>query len=651
MPQFPPRREALRPARATNAEDGFLLVEVIVSALLVGLLVVATLTGFDVANRASADQRQHNEAAVVAAQSQEQMRSDPASALLALAPPGHSYAQTVAGTTYTITQTAELLPANGSTGSCSATESKRQSGNDFRITSSVTWPQLTQAHRPAVVASSIVAPPTGSALEVDAVNAAVPTAGVAGVTAIVTYTPVGGGGAVTLERTTESGGCVVFGGIPATSALVEFRETPGYVTRSGAKKAPSKEVKLAPNYTTHYSVLYNRAGAIKAEFKYSGSSEYTHLNNEGTTAIAESVTGDTFVALNAKMEASPDYELGSTRYGPGSGGLFEPLPGSPGAYEAAASTPTDLFPFAEGENGYWSVYAGDCPENNPETLSGKAVTLPAKVLVTPGGTTSVPVPMSHVTLNLYRGTKAQAEGLGSNRWKNLETTSSYPVSITNVKCAGAAPLNETAAKTKHTQETTTGPANGGHLAAPFQPFGEYTLCLYAAADNNKTFAATYTNKSVNGNGLNFYLGQRSAQEWTQQKSKEETEAAEAKAKRERTEGEARAAREAAEAAARTAAEEAEQAEKKQWERERKEGRISKSQLKEKENKQKEKRTAREAQESKQRGEAEAAETTARTKKESEEASASEAKRKARESEETAEASPGVTVESGTSGCP
>ena len=64
-----PRRGARtwRTRCTAGAQEGFLLIEVIISTLLVALIVVATLTGFDVVNRVSADERMHNEAAALAA--------------------------------------------------------------------------------------------------------------------------------------------------------------------------------------------------------------------------------------------------------------------------------------------------------------------------------------------------------------------------------------------------------------------------------------------------------------------------------------------------------------------------------------------------------------------------------------------------------
>ena len=106
------------------------------------------------------------------------------------------------------------------------TETKRQSGNAFGISSSVSWHQQTSEKRKEVVASGVITPPVGSALEIDVDNAPVPTAGVSGIPAIVKYNPSSGGSPVTFEQTTGSQGCVVFGGIPATEAASKSPKSP-----------------------------------------------------------------------------------------------------------------------------------------------------------------------------------------------------------------------------------------------------------------------------------------------------------------------------------------------------------------------------------------------------------------------------------------
>jgi hypothetical protein len=476
--------------------------EVLISSMIVGLIVVGTLMGFDAVDQISAQQREHNEAATLANQSQEQLRTDPASVLETLGATGHSYTQAIGGTTYTIKQTAELLPVSGSNATCNVTSNKRQSGNAFSIASTITWHTQQAFHRKSLTTSSIITPPTGSVLEVDADNAPVATSGVSGVTAIVTYTPVESASNVTLQQTTGNEGCVVFGGIPSTSAVVEIAETPGYVTVGGSSEYPTKEVTIAPNYTTHYEVIYNAGGAITAEFAYEHSTTFSLENNgKSHKPFPQAVTGDTFVALNTKMKLQPEFEDGSTRYA-SSSSPFEPLPAAlttPTPYESTATTPKNLFPFTASENGYWAVYAGDCTANNPESFSG-GVKNPEKIVVTPGATTTAVVPTSYLELNVYKSTSVAS---------GLETATKYPVTITNTGCKSLKPDNEvTINEPKHKQETSTGAEYGGHLEHPFLPFGEAKLCLPYRASNGKYYTATtaYKLEAEERYPRNIFLG-------------------------------------------------------------------------------------------------------------------------------------------------
>ena len=553
-----------------------MLIEVVISALLVGLIVIATLTGFDVVNRTTADQRQRDEAAVLAAQSQEQLRSDPASALELLETSPHQYTQASGGNTYTITQQAKILGAGESSAACNVTQKTRQSGNAIRVTSTVTWNQQAIGHRPGVTESSVITPPTGSGFEVDAGNAPNATEGVAGVTAEVQYTP-GKGAPTTVERTTGTEGCVVFAGIPATSALVFIKEKIGYVTVNGSTAYPPKEVTLAPNYTTHDPVVYNRGGAITASFTYKASNEYGHPNNEGSGEVKEAVTGDTFVAFNAGMGGT-DFEVGSTHYSIGGGGIYEPLPGQPEPHES--TTPKEpvkypngnLFPFLErkekegkheGESA-WIVYAGDCTANDPETVVAGFKFEEENVAVHPAESTTVKVPTSYVNLSVYKGTKSEAEK-AAKKWEALETTHPQLVTITNPNCAGVTPDNEAAVKDQHVQETTTeatSPKNGGHLRAPFQPFGEFQLCLYdseaGTPTKGKTYAVSYDNNTEAGSTASIYLGQPSQSEQELRKKEEEKKEEETKAARIKKEEEPRIKREGLEATKKTEAKEKEE---------------------------------------------------------------------------------------------
>jgi Tfp pilus assembly protein PilV len=521
-----------------GSEAGDTLIEIVVSALIVGLIVVGTFTGFSVINRASADQRHHSQASLLASQSQEQLRSDPASALDTLETSPHSYTQIVEGTTYTIKQEAEPVGSSGTTSGCSVSNATAQTGAYIQIISSVTWPQL--GTRKAVKQATLITPPTGSDLEVDVESGATPATGVSGITATAMFTPEESSTATTIEGTTGVAGCVVFTGIPATSALVTIVPKTGYVTPNGELKVTPKEVKIAPNITTHYPVTYNKAGEITAEFTYKGEPTYK----------GETVRSDTFVAYNVKIPAEPKFEVGAPENN------FEyKTSGEEEEYKAlttivAPSATTahgtkfpegNLFPFSE----KWQVYAGDCPANSVETVTEttEKISNPTTV-VGPGGKPFVKVPLSYVTLNVMKGNALKPGG---------SSTEPYEVKITDSACASAlVPNNASAANLVHIQKTTT----SGHLSYPFQPFGKgFKLCLASVKPSPRLINyTTYENTTVKGSEFTIYPEEPTKAEYEVEEGKQKTTwETEEKAKGKPTKTE-RLAKEAAEKSEREVAE-------------------------------------------------------------------------------------------------
>jgi Tfp pilus assembly protein PilV len=580
-------RAAAAPTRP-GSQEGFTLIEVIVSSLMVGLIVVGTFTGFQVADQSTAHDRLQDVAAVLAAQSQDQLRSAPASALEALAVSAHTFTKVEDGVTFSIKQEARFVGGpEGGTG-CSVTEHKSQITNALRITSTVSWTHANSNAKP-VVETGVVTPPTGSALEVDVGNAPAPTAGVAGVTVIVKYTAAGTSTVSTLEAVTPTAGCIVFGAIPSTAATVEIPEQVGFVTPSGSQSVEPTEVVLAPNTTSYDTVTYQRGGAIEAEFTYNNFPKYERVNNKKEIEKEVSVVSDTFVAVNADMEKPPKYEVGSTR-GEfiSASGLYEPLPGVPVKTEPYTYLPTatspetpnypqgDLFPFPESEGeGAWEVYAGDCKANDPETLKVPGVTVERK-WITPGAPATVftKVPLSRLALNVYKNRESEVAALGSEAVKDLETKNKLVATITDTSCASIAPNNETTVKTEHKQYTTTEEANGGHLEFPFQPFGAYQLCIYNS-ETQKTYTVLGEDLTVAGTSQNIYLPQHSPEEASTLKEEEvaiekaaetkrKTEETQAREKREKEEAPAREKREKEEATEKSTREKQEAAQKK-WE--------------------------------------------------------------------------------------
>ena len=605
-----------------------MLIEVIVSALLVAIIVVATFNGFDSASRLTVDQRRHAQAELLAAESNEKLRSDPATALDALETAPHHYSVTVGGNTYNITQEAKPLGPSGTTG-CNVNEVGNEAGENIQITTSVTWATLEKAGRPAVKQASIITPPVGSALEVDVSNEGAPRTGVSGVRAIAKYTPSGSALVNTAEGTTDSNGCVVLTGLAATSATVEIGEKTNFVAMEGHLKVEPKEISIAPNITTHYLVGYDEGGRITAEYTYKGETSW-----EG-----QPVTGNTFVVSNESIPAGfPHFQTGSQAFKYQASGE-EKYESVTTTYGTSATTATgakyakgDLFPFSS----VWSAYAGDCPKND----TGPEATTSGSPVVSPGAATAVKVPLSRTSLTLNNGTY-QTPG-------SVETTASEAV-ITNLQCEGyELPNNAFAASLVHPQTTNA----SGHLSDPFQPFGKAKLCVYDKAAK-RTYTATYTDSTAEGTTLTAYFGQISKAEREAEEAppreklaKEEAEAKTAKEKREKEEKEAKTAkekREKEEKEAKTAKEKREKeeteqvtakatreakeaAERKEW-KEQEEGKklpkISKAE-----------REAKEKTQTKNRETAEKNEKTAREKREAEEAAAGPAKEK-REAEEAA----------------
>lgn len=455
-------------------DDGFALIEVIISAFLVAIIVVGLLTGLDAAGRATADERFHNEAAVLAAQSQEALRSDPASSLDTIQVTPHVYTQTVGNEIFTITEKVTFVNgSNGKTG-CSASGGgeAKQSGDYLQITSSVTWPQL-GAKRTAVSQSSVITPPDGSSLEVDVTNGATTPLPVEGVTVIANE----------VQTTTSSAGCTLYASIPAITVSLEAFKV-GYVTESGEYKVKAKEVSIAPNLTTHHAITLAPGGSITAEFAYKG----------------KAAEGDTFVVFNKQIGVAPEFEVGSTKITTSANAEYEPLAST---YAASGQTAVSASEYPHGNlfplKSEWLVYAGDCLANNPATVTGKVVEgKPATVIGE--STVKVTVPTSLVTLNVYTGESPAKKG-------ELEKEL-LPIKITNESCKSSVAVNATKSVYIHEQKI-----KGGHLEHPYQPFGSFSLCLYNAK-TSKSYSLEYKTTTESELIENIYLGAKSSKSGT-----------------------------------------------------------------------------------------------------------------------------------------
>ena len=235
-----------------RGQEGYGLIEVLVSALLVALIAVGVLSGFDSASATSGMERQRAVAAGLAQQDQEQLRALKASDLTTLS--ATPVDQTVGGTTYHVAHTATWVDDSVSGGSCSASSV----AGFMKVTSTVTWDNMHVA--PLALASLISPPlsalgPTEGSLTVNVTNAA--GNGVSGATVTLS-------GAGTASGTTDSTGCAKWGLLPAGTYTVTVSK-PGYVDPQGNATATAT-TSVVGSTTNAVGVSYDQAGTVTVQF-------------------------------------------------------------------------------------------------------------------------------------------------------------------------------------------------------------------------------------------------------------------------------------------------------------------------------------------------------------------------------------------------
>ncbi len=441
-----------------GAETGDTLIEVLVSALLVGLVVVGTLTGFNSATKASYDGRAHAQAAVCAQQDEERMRGLTTKELSELGTSKREVTDTCEpyvktsgykGTVYTITSTAEYVNDKTVGTACSP----NGSADYLRTTSSVKWAALKT--RKEVTQSSIVTNPIGSSLLVKIENQL--GEGVPG----ATVTAVGENTNQTL--TTNAEGCAIFGSLVAPSVTVTVTKT-GWVDHEG-EALPPESLKLVTGQTTSVTYQLGEAGSIKAKFQTT--------SNSGTS---EEAYGDTFVAYQNGIVRAPTFMLEGT--------ISSSVSAAATDYQLSVTSPKALFPFrtppAPGTASPYTVYAGDCTGNEPAKNGGTNVT----AQVEPGEekilTEKLTVPPVNITV--YSGTETEKTAA------KLVTTNGV-ASITNMACKGIIPTNyKTAPSYVHYQPLSS----LGHLTYHGQPYGKLELCV---SYNNRKWTAEVKNEA------------------------------------------------------------------------------------------------------------------------------------------------------------
>jgi len=481
------------------------LIEVLISALMVSVIAVGTFTAFDTAGRASQDQRTHAVAGQLAQADEEHLRALTQSELTTLtntalvAQPeaenglclkevsGGKWEYTATaiqgtyngcsatsfagekytGTVFLVTTTARFVSASSNSFACETTGSTL---DYIQSTSSVRWASLPST-RPPVTQSSIVNDSvTGLLVRVFNQNHEPES----GVTVAVTGTSP----TFSSSQTTPSSGCAILTGITNSSVKVAVSKL-NYVDRAGKSPPAEQTVAITAGKSATVEFIIGKLGEIEAEF----------VSENAVTKKLEKAEGDTFFARQGSITPPP----------------LNFVQGTDGAYKEK-ETLTPVFPFAlpaaPHEPEPYSVYAGDCEENNPHTVNAAvALTAANEALVKPGGLAKVTLEVPTLTVKLYKdATKAESE----TKPEPL-TTAEPGAEIVNSTCPAApSAQNQSTLTNKHPVTIT---ATGG-IKPTYQPYAKtLTLCVVAEIGSKKwyKYLGTVKNENKLGTALTVYM--------------------------------------------------------------------------------------------------------------------------------------------------
>jgi Tfp pilus assembly protein PilV len=300
---------ARRAGFSLSSEQGSLLVEVMVGALVLAIATFAVMNGLDGAQKTGRVNKERSVSATLAQQDIERLRSYPISAL-------SNFTQTrtvsVAGVQYSVVSDTEWV--RDASGVLNCTDDTAQA-DYLKISSTVRAPGQTNP----VKEVSLLTPAAGSfsnttgTLVVKLTNrSGVPLGG----------TSVSLSGPSSYSDTTNSEGCAIFGFIPAGDYDVDV---PGKVTWGGAGSSTSQVTVVAAK-TSLKQLEMETPASLRA-----------HLQKpDGSPAQWFEIQ-----VANAKLPGGTrDFNVGSA---------------------VTAIDATGLFPFLDG----YGVYAGTCARNNP----------------------------------------------------------------------------------------------------------------------------------------------------------------------------------------------------------------------------------------------------------------------------------------------
>jgi prepilin-type N-terminal cleavage/methylation domain-containing protein len=338
-----------------RAEQGFTLIEVLVSALITLIISAGVATALIASTDFTSRERNQSQANEVAQQDQERMKSMSDSQLTSL---HQTRTVTLNNNKFTVISTAAFEDATGGS-SCT---SKSQAY--FKLTSTVTTVPTAGNPAQAVTEETIVTRPLAGSLLVQVNNQ---TAAPLGGTAIAI---AGQSTKYAASATTDANGCVAFAGLPTDTYTINATD-PGYVDPNGNTTATEAVGVTQTSIASPPTLIMGPAAAQKVGF----------ITN-GTSVTYDSYASAPYPAGHGAAPVA--YEL--SYYGAGGGVNMSTAaclvyPGSKCAGTGSptvaftASTPVstfvagNLFPFYLGSSAQYTnnyqVWAGSCEQEQP----------------------------------------------------------------------------------------------------------------------------------------------------------------------------------------------------------------------------------------------------------------------------------------------
>ncbi len=484
MPSDGTRRRRL----FASSDAGFTIIEVLVSALILAILATAAATQFIGSTHAAATAKARSDAQALAQQNQATLRGltvDQLSNLNQTLP-----AVTLNGRQFTVTESADYVTDSTGTPSCT-----NPSADYIQTTSTVTWANM--GGQPPVTVTSVLTPPIGSidptngSLAVSVQNAA--GAGAAGMNIGIT-------GPSSASETTATGGCALFGDLPAGTYGVSVTPSVGtYVDgQTGQTVTPTSPDVASPPPT----VVAGTKALSPTPFQLDtgGTINFTFTNaypSGVNPSPAKAANAPAVVVFNTSMR-SPSYRLCA------GGDTTCPQVGNPDTVFQStawtmAKTATPLFPYT------YSTYAGMCLSDKPSLFGG---TDPS-ANVAAGGTTNATLTLPSMVVRLYKGTTT------SSGEETLPSGAHLTVTDTGcgVKYIGYTATAPTVAAGQSVLPLTTTLGTGvndtGLLTYPGMPYGNYTVCYDTGLSRKLATPVSVTNQG-SGEILNVFAGNATA---------------------------------------------------------------------------------------------------------------------------------------------